>query len=165
MLTILAWRTRSSNRSRASVFAHREAVGRLASGVCPPLHSKNIVVDKMVAFLTRILDNSQPVISVDIAVKDEGLSLEEYGLAGRLIHTPGHTSGSLSLLLDSGEAFIGDLAMSSRNLRFGPGLPLFAENYEQVKQSWQKLLDLGAKMIYSGHGKPFPAEALRRQLR
>jgi hydroxyacylglutathione hydrolase len=40
------------------------------------------------------------------------MDLLEFGVDGRIVHTPGHTSGSISLLLDSGEAFVGDLAVN-----------------------------------------------------
>jgi glyoxylase-like metal-dependent hydrolase (beta-lactamase superfamily II) len=65
------------------------------------------------------------------------------------------------VLLETGEAFEGDLAMSQPPLRFSPGLPIFAEDLEKVKQSWRLLLDLGAKTIYPAHGKPFAADILR----
>jgi len=102
---------------------------------------------------------------VDIILGDEDVSLAEYGIAGRIIHTPGHSAGSVSVLLDSGEAFVGDLAMAGFPLRFSPGLPILAENMEQVRKSWQKLLSAGAETIYPAHGKPFSADIIRRTLR
>jgi len=54
---------------------------------------------------------SFPGTSVDIVLEDKGLSLESYGVRGEVLHTPGHTLGSMSLLLDTGDAFVGDLAM------------------------------------------------------
>ena len=95
---------------------------------------------------------------------DDGLSLDEYGIPGKVIHTPGHTMGSMSVLTENGDAFVGDLAGSARYMRLKPGMPIFAENESLIKPSWKKLLDSGAKMIYPAHGKPFPAEALRKQL-
>ena len=101
---------------------------------------------------------------VDIALGDDGLALDEYGIPGKVVYTPGHTMGSVSVLLDSGEAFVGDLAMSAKFMRLTPGMPIFAEDVRLVKDSWQKLLDLGAKIIYPAHGKPFSAEVFRKEL-
>jgi hydroxyacylglutathione hydrolase len=42
---------------------------------------------------------------------DEGMDLLAFGVNGRIVHTPGHTAGSISLVLDSGEAFVGDIAI------------------------------------------------------
>ena len=77
-----------------------------------------------------------------------------------MIHTPGHSWGSVSVLLDSGEAFVGDLAMNMFPMRLKPGLPIFGDDVQVVKNSWRKLLDMGAKTVYPAHGKPFPVETL-----
>ena len=93
--------------------------------------------------------------SADILIGDEGFSLHNYGISGEVIYTPGHTQGSVSVLLKSGAAFVGDLAMSARFMRLTPGIPIFAEDLELVKNSWGKLVDSGAKRVFPAHGKPF----------
>ena len=98
-------------------------------------------------------------------VIDAEMSLEPFGIPAHVVHTPGHTAGSVSVLLDSGEAFVGDLAMNGFPMRAGPGLPAFAENVDQVYASWEALLAAGATTIYPAHGKPFPADRLRDILR
>jgi glyoxylase-like metal-dependent hydrolase (beta-lactamase superfamily II) len=105
-----------------------------------------------------------PACRVDLKLGHEGLSLAVFGIPGRVLHTPGHSPGSMSVLLDSGEAFVGDLAMSGFPLRLAPGLPIFADDMATLKESWQLLLAQGARMIYPAHGKPFEAEVMRRAL-
>jgi len=105
-----------------------------------------------------------PAAGVDVVLGDEELSLADYGIPGRIIPTPGHSMGSVSVLLETGDAFVGDLAMNGFPLRIGPGLPIFAEDLQKVKKSWQLLLDKGAKTVYPAHGKPFSADAIRRAL-
>jgi glyoxylase-like metal-dependent hydrolase (beta-lactamase superfamily II) len=87
----------------------------------------------------------------DILVLD-GMDLGEYGIAGRVIATPGHTPGSVSALLSSGDAFTGDLIMpkipSGR-----PGMPFWADDPEQVKESVRKLMACHPARIYPGHGR------------
>ena len=107
---------------------------------------------------------SFPGTPVDLALEDEDFSLEPYGIQGRVIHTPGHSSGSSSLLLDTGDAFVGDLAMNSFPMRTGAGLPIFAEDISAVKESWRRLLSGGAKHIYPAHGTPFKADVLEKSL-
>jgi hydroxyacylglutathione hydrolase len=101
---------------------------------------------------------------VDVALTDDGMSLEPFGISGRALHTPGHTPGSMSVLLDTGDAFVGDLAMNGPVMRFGPGMPSLGDNPRIVKTSWRLLLDKGAKRIYPAHGKSFDADVLRRKL-
>jgi glyoxylase-like metal-dependent hydrolase (beta-lactamase superfamily II) len=103
-----------------------------------------------------------PPAPADVVIEDEGLSLREFGVPGRVVHTPGHSPGSASVLLDTGDALVGDLAVNLRALRWRPGLPIFAGNLDQVRASWRRLLDLGATRVYPAHGNPFPAEVMRR---
>ena len=86
-----------------------------------------------------------PATNVDVVLGDEGLSLAEYGIPGRVLYTPGHSMGSVSVLLDTGDAFVGDLAMNEFPLRLSPGLPIFAEDMQKVKESWRLLAGLGSK--------------------
>jgi len=105
-----------------------------------------------------------PAADVDVVLGDEEVSLSAYGIQGKVVYTPGHSSGSVSVLLETGEAFVGDMAMNKFPLRLSPGLPIFAEDYEQLKESWKLLLDRGAKAIYPSHGEPFPADIIREAL-
>jgi hydroxyacylglutathione hydrolase len=98
--------------------------------------------------------------SVDVVIPDEGISLEAYGIDGKILHTPGHSPGSLTILLASGDAMVGDLAMNMFPLRLRPGLPIFAEDVSRLKGSIELLLSLGATTIHPAHGAPFPATVL-----
>jgi len=101
-----------------------------------------------------------PPAHVDLEIGDDGLSLDPYGVPGRVVHTPGHSPGSVSIVLESGEAFIGDMAMNGFPLTRGPALPIFAEDIGILKESWHKLLKLGLTTVFPAHGKPFPVSAL-----
>ena len=103
-------------------------------------------------------------VKVDVLLGDEGMSLTECGIPGKVIHTPGHTAGSVSVLLDTGDAFVGDLAMNRFPLCLFPGLPIFADDFDAVLTSWKVLLAHGARTVYPAHGKPFPAEIIRRAI-
>ena len=50
---------------------------------------------------------------------------------------------SVSLVLDSGEAFTGDLT---------PPVLATEEQMETILKSWQSLRDRGARRVYGGHG-------------
>jgi hydroxyacylglutathione hydrolase len=102
---------------------------------------------------------------VDIVLENREFSLSEYGIPGKILPTPGHSRGSVSVLLETGDAFVGDLAMNAFPLCLRPALPIFAEDMQQVRESWKRLLDEGAKTVYPAHGKPFPADVIRKILR
>jgi glyoxylase-like metal-dependent hydrolase (beta-lactamase superfamily II) len=87
-------------------------------------------------------------------------SLENYGLEGSVLETPGHTNGSISVLLKDGAVLVGDLAFNLTSKLF----PIFAESPTKVWESWKKLTDSGAREIYPGHGKwPLPVERMVRE--
>jgi hypothetical protein len=47
---------------------------------------------------------------------------------------------------------------------FHPVLPIYAEDIAEIKKSWDVLIEKGAKMIYPGHGNPFPVERILKYL-
>ncbi len=69
--------------------------------------------------------------------------LKTLHLEGEIISTPGHSDDSITLILDEGFAFTGDL----------PG-PQYATNEArpQVELSWAKIRARRATTIYPGHG-------------
>jgi glyoxylase-like metal-dependent hydrolase (beta-lactamase superfamily II) len=101
---------------------------------------------------------------IDVIIGNEGLSLEEYGIPGRVIHTPGHTPGSVSVLLETGDAFVGCMTHNAPPFRLKPGLPIFAEDLPGLKDSWKLLLDRGARVIYPGHGDSFGSDEILKVL-
>ena len=70
--------------------------------------------------------------------------LQELGIAGEMIPTPGHSEDSISLVLDSGDVFVGDLY---------PLYELEAHTEPGVQESWKKILDRKPKRIFYGHAK------------
>jgi glyoxylase-like metal-dependent hydrolase (beta-lactamase superfamily II) len=82
---------------------------------------------------------------------DESRSLlAGIGIAGEVLHTPGHSDDSVSLLLDDGSAFTGDLT---------PPQYIGMEDPEVVHRSWQVLRAHGASRVYPAHGPVRPIEA------
>lgn len=81
--------------------------------------------------------------NVVISIPESRLLLEGIGIPGEIVHTPGHSDDSVSLLLDDGSVFTGDLTH-----------PNFvgSEDRETVEHSWRMLAEKGASRIYPGHG-------------
>lgn len=71
--------------------------------------------------------------------------LSKLGIDGEILPTPGHSEDSVSLLLDDGSAFTGDLTHPSL---------IADEDAEVVVASWKLLRDHGAKRVFGGHGPP-----------
>ena len=67
--------------------------------------------------------------------------LNRIGIAGEIVHTPGHSDHCVSLLLDDGCVFTGDL----------PAQAIAVDN-PQACASWQYLRARGATHVYPAHG-------------
>lgn len=73
--------------------------------------------------------------------------LAALGIAGEIVPTPGHSDDSVTLVLDSGDAFTGDLQSTSR---------ADEHDVEAVTASWERIRALGARTIHPGHGPSRP---------
>jgi glyoxylase-like metal-dependent hydrolase (beta-lactamase superfamily II) len=127
------------------------------------LENDKVLIPKGVNLLGKI---TQPMIfsfkipftkfKPDILLNNDPYPLSEYGIDGEIIHTPGHTVGSVSVVLNSGEAIVGCMAHNGLPFRLKPGLPIYAQNIDAIKRNWRTLIDRGITYVYPGHGKAFP---------
>jgi hydroxyacylglutathione hydrolase len=101
------------------------------------------------------------VLEPDLRLTNDDFDLGQFGVEGRVVHTPGHSPGSVSIVMASGDAFVGDLAMNGLPFSIRPTLGIFAHAPEQMPASWQHLLSLGVRTVHPAHGRAFQAHALR----
>ncbi|MBR3227710.1 MAG: MBL fold metallo-hydrolase [Erysipelotrichaceae bacterium] len=148
----------------APIMAHPGCETFLKTGKFTPYVVRNALGQ---AFYDNIagpapVDAPEPV-DIDIPVCEE-TDLHPYGFSARVIMTPGHTLDAISVVFDSGEAFVGDTILDP----FGEGICTFAVlslDNEALKESGKKLLDAGVKEAYSGHGGPFNREQIEEAYR
>lgn len=75
--------------------------------------------------------------------------LTSAGLDTYILHTPGHTPGSVSVIIDNEVALVGDTMFG---VFTGSVFPPFANNVKQMIYSWGLLLDTGCSWYLPGHG-------------
>ena len=96
---------------------------------------------------------------------DAVFDLTPYGVAGRVIATPGHTPGSVSILFDTGDAIVGDLLMGGRLggalYASRPQLHYFVGNFAQLHASMETILAAQPQRLFVGHGGPLAADDVR----
>lgn len=102
-------------------------------------------------------------VEPDILV-DEQRRLDDFGFPAALIHTPGHSEGSISLLSDDGSLFAGDLTITQPLPGSWRHTPIYGSSVEEIKKTWRALIDLGARHVYPGHGRDFPISELEELL-
>jgi glyoxylase-like metal-dependent hydrolase (beta-lactamase superfamily II) len=106
--------------------------------------------------LLMIKKNKWKAFEVDI-ILDENYDLSKFGISGKIIKSPGHTAGSISLLLNNGYLFCGDLFMNI----LGPEVSLLADDFKELNKSSKKILNENIKLIYPGHGSSFKVDKVR----
>ncbi len=139
----------------AKVLVHKNEFSNLKNGFTP--------IPDGISFITRTISKFGKIVYSKYAspvpfeadlINENEFDLNEFGIAGKVISTPGHTKGSQSVLIGkkliSGDTFI--------NLQNGIMFPHFANNPKTLLETWQRLFDLGIKEIYPGHGSKFKVE-------
>lgn len=91
----------------------------------------------------------------DLFLEDDQ-DLSEFGLKAKVMHTPGHSEGSISILTTNGDFFCGDLFDNTKK----SGKTTLIQNREKLEASIKKLGVLEINTVYPGHGKPFKLEQI-----
>ncbi len=133
--------------SKAKVAVHICEAKYLKNGINSELITKNIALKPLLKLfsLTKVTG-----VEPDLLV-DEKLDLKDYGVDGVIIHTPGHTKGSLSLILNDGNAIVGDLITTSKKSNH-PSLPGIYSDIKSIKKSIFDVLGFKPSNIFTSHG-------------
>ncbi|WP_327434751.1 MBL fold metallo-hydrolase [Streptomyces sp. NBC_01236] len=117
----------------------------------------------------RLLDRNKnlhvPAEPFEPAVLIRGeTSLGDFGLAARIMPTPGHTAGSVSVLTDDGDLVAGDLVAGSfMGLIPGkPSNPPFHDDPRQNLASLREMLGLNPTALHVGHGTALDPDRVRQ---
>jgi len=89
-------------------------------------------------------------ISGSLSLKKEGMDIE-------LLATPGHSSDSLSVLVNREVSIVGDTLFG---IIPGSVYPPFADNVSRMLESWNRLLKTGCRLFLPGHGSARTREEL-----
>lgn len=105
------------------------------------IHSSDGIFDKDASLDFQPIDDKSIRL---LDIEDSRSFLAQIGIRGQIVYTPGHSDDSISLCLDDGTLFVGDL---------NPLYELELHRNTPVGKSWEKLLALSPKIVYYGHAK------------
>jgi glyoxylase-like metal-dependent hydrolase (beta-lactamase superfamily II) len=94
-------------------------------------------------------------LDADVLLGD-GDDLSPYGLDAALITLPGHSPGSLGVHTADGDVLAGDLLVNYT----APSQPIYLSDRQAWQRSTRRVQELVARMVYVGHGEPFPGDQL-----
>jgi glyoxylase-like metal-dependent hydrolase (beta-lactamase superfamily II) len=139
------------------VMIHRSEAERLRSGKSPiPSGTRwkaKLLVGVGRIFARRLM--KYPGAEPDLLV-DDLIDLKNYGFPGSVIHAPGHTFGSMLVLMEGGELIAGDTLFGVENKQH---FPPFAEDLSALVLSWKRIRELPVKTFYPAHGNHFSKES------
>jgi glyoxylase-like metal-dependent hydrolase (beta-lactamase superfamily II) len=139
--------------SGAPVAIHRADAGLLRRGENGLVTPSSWLGYWVRPFVVKPFEAVEP----DIVLEAEG-DLSAYGVQARLVFTPGHTTGSLSILTDADEAIVGDLLMGGfTNGAFAAGQPeyhFFINDRAALHASLRRVVALAPAKVHVGHGGP-----------
>jgi len=140
------------NRFGASVIIHESESHYLLLGNSP--------LPKGTNWFTRIMINtfggkatslvSYEPCKANMKIKGKYL-LDEFGINGYILETPGHSKGSVSVVVDDEIVLAGDALFG---VFPGSVFPPFADDETQLINSWNVLLKTGAHLFIPSHGRP-----------
>lgn len=116
------------------------------------------LMKKQIKKLTKKILNEFESFNPDIIVND-GDSLLQYGFHCKVLHLPGHTSGSIGILTEGGDIIVGDTLANIKKPTAAPN----AANFEMLTKSINKLKTMDIKTVYPGHGAPFKSTSIFNQ--
>lgn len=133
----------------------------LASGESPVPKGSTVIT----AFFTDLLSKNLGDGSRFSPVKPDILVYDYYPLESMgfelvyIAHTPGHTLGSQSVIVDNQVAIVGDTMFG---IWRGSVFPPFVEDKSLLMHSWRKLLDTKCTIFLPAHGSLQKRELLQK---
>lgn len=89
---------------------------------------------------------------------DDDQDLSPYGLNANVIHTPGHSKGSISIMTAEGDLFCGDILGNTKN----PEKTTLVDDPDQLNSSVEHIKTLDTIRVYPGHGNAFRMDQFAR---
>lgn len=146
----------------APVAGHVADLGQYRSGRVREPYLPTGPMGRLMAHNKKLHARAEP-FEPAVLIRGE-TSVEDFGLAARIMPTPGHTAGSVSVLTDDGDLVAGDLiAGSFMGLIPGrPANPPFHDDPRQNLTSLREMLALNPTALHVGHGTALDPDRVRQ---
>jgi len=115
------------------------------------------IMVKLINFIMNVFGLSKYEKFTPDLYLDDNQNLSALGIDATIIHTPGHSEGSIGIITAAGDFFCGDLLVNTDK----PAKNTLIDNPTEMEASFERLRSLDIKTVYPGHGKPFQMQQLR----
>ncbi|MBK9388725.1 MAG: MBL fold metallo-hydrolase [Bacteroidetes bacterium] len=154
-----AWRIRE--KYKAKVIVHRSEAEYLASGDNILPQGTNWFSRLLVRIFIKKFNSfaRYTPCSYDLLI-DSFYDLKDPGFNAYILHTPGHTPGSLSVIIGHEIALVGDTMFG---IFRGSVFPPFANDVRSLVKSWGDLLETGCNIFLPSHGSENSRELVLKE--
>jgi glyoxylase-like metal-dependent hydrolase (beta-lactamase superfamily II) len=104
----------------------------------------------ILAFLTRPIQDPRPLLDDDVLPALGGL---------RVVHTPGHTPGSICLYSPATKVLFSGDVLQLRHGRLAPPHQVFSDDLAEARRSVMRLAELDVDTICFAHYPPLRGDA------
>ena len=144
------------NKTNAPILIHHTESSNLNLG--EPVLNR---IDNLDGFFASFARRNKSFASVkpDLEFIDE-FDLLPFGVRGKVIHTPGHTVGSSSVFLENNNVICGEVIIKKLYSLY-PSFPYFVDDYDELFESYMKIMKSYPTVIFSSHGGPFSFDSAK----
>jgi hydroxyacylglutathione hydrolase len=141
---------RIKEKYNPQIIVHKDEASYLESGENVLIKGTNLFTRVIVGLLAkRFLSAARfEPCRYDFLV-DSVYDLNEIEFNAFIMHTPGHTSGSVSIIIDNEVAIVGDAMFGIFKWSV---FPPYAADINQMINSWGRLLETNCQVFLPGHG-------------
>ncbi len=145
----------------AKLIIQQEDANDLSRGENPMIHGTNPMLKTLTdSFGKRVLARAHYTPAMADITFDETFDLNLFGVNASILHTPGHSIGSASVIVNNEIALVGDTLFGV----FPKAIfPPFADQPVTLIKSWKKLLDTECTLFLPSHGGEITRERLQRE--
>ena len=137
-----------SKKLNAPVAMHKDDFELILNNMSRPLLAHTVIGKLLLRHSMKILRKEKIEPFCPIIFVEDGDSLFDVGLNAKIVGLPGHTKGSVGVLVDDREFIVGDALMNI----LSPSKTLLYEDKENMVASSAKVKRSNACIIHFGHG-------------
>ena len=115
-----------------------------------PMESYGIVGKVVLDTSLKVLRNTKVEKPENLIFIKDGDDLSAYGFDAKIIGMPGHTKGSIGVDVEGTHLLVGD----ELDNWISPATGHLYNDLDAIKNSADKIVKLGERTLYYGHGKP-----------
>jgi hydroxyacylglutathione hydrolase len=141
-------------RAPVAAYHSEPAFSQDRRNALPPAQTLRGSILRWIYLLLSPLAHPAP-LEADLLL-DNGADLSRYGVDAQVVFVPGHTPGSLAVITSEGDLLAGDLFVNYTV----PSQPIYVSDRDAWQASYKRIRALRPRMIYVGHGEPFPGDKL-----